>query len=357
MVDIREATASYERWLGGHLTLVTADLRAKHRHMAQAEFPFLRATFYRWCQLWRALATEERGATAVLAVGDLHIENFGTWRDAEGRLIWGINDFDEATTLPWSQDLVRLATSVHVAVTSEHLQLRRREACEALLEGYREGLERGGRAFVLEEEHPWLRGIATSELRDPRAFWDKLTAVAPLRRPDPAMVRLLTRALPKGARPIRWAHRVAGLGSLGRQRTMVIAACGGGYVAREAKRMAPSAWVWAGGTVSARLRYQEIISQAVRVLDPTVHVVDGWLVRRLAPHCARIELVDLPGQRDETRLLHAMGWETANVHLGTRGAGPRIRRDFHRRKGRWLHELSKTFVAALADDWKRWRAR
>jgi len=32
----------------------------------------------------------------VLAVGDLHVENFGTWRDAEGRLIWGVNDFDES---------------------------------------------------------------------------------------------------------------------------------------------------------------------------------------------------------------------------------------------------------------------
>jgi len=36
----------------------------------------------------------------VLAVGDLHVENFGTWRDAEGRLIWGVNDFDEAWRLP-----------------------------------------------------------------------------------------------------------------------------------------------------------------------------------------------------------------------------------------------------------------
>ena len=43
----------------------------------------------------RAAATWPR-RPAVLAVGDLHTENFGTWRDAEGRLIWGINDFDEA---------------------------------------------------------------------------------------------------------------------------------------------------------------------------------------------------------------------------------------------------------------------
>ena len=28
-------------------------------------------------------------------------ENFGTWRDADGRLVWGVNDFDEAAVMPW----------------------------------------------------------------------------------------------------------------------------------------------------------------------------------------------------------------------------------------------------------------
>ena len=45
-------------------------------------------------------------------VGDLHVENFGTWRDVEGRLVWGVNDFDEAYALPYTNDLVRLVASV-----------------------------------------------------------------------------------------------------------------------------------------------------------------------------------------------------------------------------------------------------
>jgi uncharacterized protein (DUF2252 family) len=40
-------------------------------------------------------------------VGALHVENFGTWRDIEARPIWGINDFDEATTLAYTNDLIR----------------------------------------------------------------------------------------------------------------------------------------------------------------------------------------------------------------------------------------------------------
>ena len=35
---------------------------------------------------------------------------YGTWRDTEGRLVWGINDFDEAYPSPYTNDLVRLAS-------------------------------------------------------------------------------------------------------------------------------------------------------------------------------------------------------------------------------------------------------
>jgi hypothetical protein len=354
-MDIREATRDYERWLGQRMRLVPADLREKHRQMSRAEFPFLRATFYRWCQLWQQLATDERRAPAVLAVGDLHIENFGTWRDAEGRLVWGINDFDEATTLPWSQDLVRLATSAHVAISSLHLAIKRREACDAILEGYVAGLESGGEAFVLEEQHPWLRQMATGDLRDPVAFWKKLGALPPERSPDPAAARALAEHLPERALAHRLCHRVAGLGSLGRPRVVALARWRGGYVAREAKHTAPSAWVWATGGAETRCLSDQLIARAIRVPDPTVRVVGDWLLRRLAPHCARIELADLPGDRDETRLLYSMGRETANVHLGTKGAGARILRDVRRRHGRWLHELTKTFVTALNEDWRSWQ--
>src|SRR5690242_20821723 len=116
----------------------------KHRLMAANVFSFLRATFYRWAQHWPEVCAELAGAPCVLAVGDLHVENFGTWRDAEGRLIWGINDFDEVATLPYSQDLVRLATSALIAIDESRLTLPGRRACEALLEGYTQSLREGG---------------------------------------------------------------------------------------------------------------------------------------------------------------------------------------------------------------------
>src|SRR6266849_4235763 len=74
--------------------------------MASSEFAFLRATFYRWARLFTKHCGEVCDGPKVLGVGDLHIENFGTWRDAEGRLSWGVNDFDEACLLPYTNDLV-----------------------------------------------------------------------------------------------------------------------------------------------------------------------------------------------------------------------------------------------------------
>jgi aminoglycoside/choline kinase family phosphotransferase len=92
-------------------------------------------------------------APAVLAVGDVHVENFGTWRDREGRLTWGINDFDEAYTLPYTNDLVRLASSAQLAIVAGHLSLEASAVSKAMLAGYTEGLQAGGRPFVLAEHH------------------------------------------------------------------------------------------------------------------------------------------------------------------------------------------------------------
>jgi hypothetical protein len=350
-MDIHEATVGYERWLGGHVRLVPADLERKHARMREAVFPFMRGTFYRWCQLWRELAASEATLVRVRAVGDLHLENFGTWRDVEGRLVWGINDFDEATRLPWSQDLARLATSAHLAIADEHLQLRRRDACAAILDGYREGLEQGPRPFALEERNTWLRRVATSDLRDPTAFWAKMEALRTARAPDASAVAALRRALPEPAVSARICRRVAGMGSLGRPRFVALADWRGGRVAREAKAWAPSAWVWA-----ARRPQPRGTGPVASSPDPTVRLVGRWLVRRLAPHCTRIELGDLPRERDEARLLRAMGFETANVHLGTGGAAEGIRRELRARSGaRWLDELARVLARALEQDWRAWR--
>src|SRR5215831_8851740 len=144
-MDIVKASARYEAWLAEHLPLIRADLDLKHRAMSAGLSPFLRGTFYRWADRWESIVGPAAVAPRVLAVGDLHVENFGTWRDSEGRLIWGVNDFDEAYSLPYTNDLIRLATSVHLASKENHFRTRARDACALLLQGYRDGLKARGR--------------------------------------------------------------------------------------------------------------------------------------------------------------------------------------------------------------------
>lgn len=357
-MGIRNATRLYERWLARHLELVRADIKRKHAMMAAGVFPFFRATFYRWMELWPEACRELANAPVVLAVGDLHVENFGTWRDREGRLIWGVNDFDEAYPLAWTNDLVRLATSAHLAVQTEHLSLGRREACDSILSGYREGLATQGRPFVLAEEHGWLRSILLSKLRDPVRFWKKLAALETWPRAIPRDARnALLHLLPEPKLKSRIVHRVAGLGSLGRQRFVALSDWRGGQIAREAKALAPSACcLTAARTGQPPIYYRAIIDNAVRVPDPFVDARDKWLVRRLAPDCTRVELADLPEGHDESALLHAMGFETANVHLGSKNTRIAILRDIDKRPKDWLHKAVKRMARLVMEEWSDWRA-
>ncbi|HEX2647971.1 MAG TPA: DUF2252 family protein, partial [Candidatus Dormibacteraeota bacterium] len=73
--EITDATRSFERWLGDRQRLRRDDLEFKHQQMAADAFSFLRATFYRWAELWSEELPELGDAPRVLAVGDLHVEN------------------------------------------------------------------------------------------------------------------------------------------------------------------------------------------------------------------------------------------------------------------------------------------
>jgi hypothetical protein len=354
-MHVIEATQLYEGWMAAQIPVVHDDVALKHKRMAEAAFPFLRATFYRWAQLWPTICDGLVGAPEVLAVGDLHIENFGTWRDAEGRLVWGINDFDEACRMPYPVDLVRLAASAIVAGKEQHLEIAAGDACEALLDGYGESIAVGGKAFVLEESHHALREMALGAERDPVRFWTKMTSWHDCHGMPPEVAALLRQNLPAPDLPCRIVHRVAGLGSLGRPRYVALATWHHGLVAREAKAMLPSAWGWALGKPAGHCQYDAILRQAVRSPDPFVALAGNWLVRRLAPHCSRIEIADFPARRDARRILHAMGCETANVHAGAHAAVAAIKTDLERRPSRWLHDAAHAMVDATLADWKAWR--
>jgi len=356
-MNIVKATRQYERWLSAHTSVVAADLHLKHERMAADQFSFFRATFYRWMQLWSEVCSSLNEAPHLLAVGDLHVENFGTWRDIEGRLVWGVNDFDEAFPLPYAIDLVRLATSAMLAVEAGHADVKPHEICDEIVAGYSEALADRGKPFVLEEEYPWLRQVAVTTLRDPEHFWKKLTSLQPIRREIPQSAgKALEQALPSPGLQYRVLRRVAGLGSLGRQRFVALAEFEGGKLAREAKALLPSAVTWANGSRrSTGTYYEQIATRAVRCVDPYLFVRKKWIVRRLSPYCSRIELTMLPANREDCRLLSSMGYETGNIHLGTPKAIKAVQKHLKKQKGDWLLKASNDMLKAVKKDWHAWR--
>ena len=109
-----------------------------------------------------------------------------------------MNDFDEAATLPYTQDLVRLGASALVAIEESRLTLSGRSACEAILEGYADALRQGGGPAVLAERYRWLRDLTIVRLKDQRPYWDTMRGLRSASgRVPPAVRRLLQAAMPE----------------------------------------------------------------------------------------------------------------------------------------------------------------
>ena len=180
---------------------------------------FFRGTYYRWAQLWPEVCKELRNAPKLLGVGDLHVGSYGTWRDSEGRLCWGVDDFDDSYPLPYTSDLVRLAASVKMVTDSKDLTIKFRAGCDAILEGYKRSLKEGGCPFVLAEHERNLERLGIDAIKPPQDFWKTMLrnpAVNQHQIPSDARKALEETLPPKVA--YRVVRRKAGMGSLGQLR-------------------------------------------------------------------------------------------------------------------------------------------
>lgn len=355
-MNILTATKDFEDWVSRHIHIIKTQLSDKHKQMAESPVQFLRGTFYRWTQVFPEICPELRRAPAVLAVGDLHIASFGTWRDGFGRLIWGIDDFDEAYPLPYANDLVRLAVSAILDASEGEIKVGLGNVVDVILDGYRTCLAAAGKPFVLEEKHKWLRSIALNCLDIPEDFWEKMDSLPTSRTSLPTDARkAIARLLPASKLPYRVVRRIAGIGSLGHPRHVAIADWQGGQIALEAKAAIPSACLWARPAASSRIYYQLALDQAIRCPDPFVRLSGKWLVRQLAPDSSPIDIETMDGLKDQDKLLHAMAWEAANVHLGSARAPAQITEDLNSRSGKWLRTAVKDMAAAVLSDWKEWK--
>jgi uncharacterized protein (DUF2252 family) len=88
--------------------------RTKFRKMAADPIAFYRGSaclFYADVARLEDPWVDDRGSR-IWIQGDLHAENFGTYLDSDGRLVFDVNDFDEAYLGHWTWDLQRFAASL-----------------------------------------------------------------------------------------------------------------------------------------------------------------------------------------------------------------------------------------------------
>ena len=88
--------------------------RRKYRTMATDPHAFYRGTA---CLFYADVTAEDdpfcdERSGRIWVHGDLHVENFGTYLNSDGRLVFDINDFDEAYLGRFTWDLQRFAASL-----------------------------------------------------------------------------------------------------------------------------------------------------------------------------------------------------------------------------------------------------
>ncbi|CAM3901644.1 DUF2252 domain-containing protein [Smaragdicoccus niigatensis] len=96
-----------------------AAFRVKFRKMAASPFAFYRGTAGLFYSDVTSAPYDSYGngylndqTSRVWIHGDLHAENFGTYLNSEGRLVFNVNDFDEAYVGAFTWDVQRLAASI-----------------------------------------------------------------------------------------------------------------------------------------------------------------------------------------------------------------------------------------------------
>jgi uncharacterized protein (DUF2252 family) len=222
-------------------------LALKYRNMRSDPFVFLRAT----CHLFYARLPLEpvlRKVPAAWACGDLHLENVGSYKGDNRQVYFDLNDFDEALLAPLTWDAVRCLTSILVGRNSMGLGARSAEVseqlCEVFLDAYAQALADGKARWVERETAPPPVGDLLQAVRSRQrpAFLDTRTVMKgrsrriridgrkALAATPEQRERVLdffrhfapTQAVPRFYDVLDVARRIAGNGSLGVDRYIVL---------------------------------------------------------------------------------------------------------------------------------------
>lgn len=241
-------------------------LALKYHALRQSPFAFLRGT----CHLFHADLPDDRllvGAPLVWACGDLHLENFGTYKGDNRLVYFDLNDFDEGALAPCTWEILRLQTSILVAAPQFGVEPKlARGLAKNCLSAYRQALQAGKARWIDRDGATGLIGDLFDSLksRKRRDFVESRTELKGKRR----LLRTDgKRALPVTPEdrdkvlafmaafaaqqenaafftPLDVARRIAGTGSLGVERYVILVEGKGGvdgHYLLDLKQSLPSA--------------------------------------------------------------------------------------------------------------------
>ncbi len=220
-------------------------LAMKYFAMRQNAFAFMRGSCHLFYQDWPAADNQLNAAPLAWISGDLHLENFGCYKGDNRLVYFDLNDFDEAVLAPASWELGRWLTSIMVAASP--LQVSDNDAlelCQLGLDSYAAALTTG-KARWLEREtaRGMIRDLLNPlTLRDRSTYLGSRTKLSNCKRiikldgkralalaaQEKASVMSFVEEFAKQQadpifyRPIDAARRVAGTGSLGVARYVIL---------------------------------------------------------------------------------------------------------------------------------------
>jgi uncharacterized protein (DUF2252 family) len=127
--------------------------RKKFDVLAADLFKFFRGTALLF---YRDMAGQDPNMPTVMALGDVHPENFGVMPDEHGAPIFGVNDFDEAAYAPFTWDIKRGAVGFWIAARQEGgmKRAKRRRVVERFVTGYLDAMQ-GYAEHATERDNAW----------------------------------------------------------------------------------------------------------------------------------------------------------------------------------------------------------
>ena len=152
-------------------------LALKYGKMAQSAFLFTRGADHLFYDALPDLPLF-RAAPLAWCCGDLHIENFGSYKGDNRQVYFDINDFDEAALAPASWDMVRLLSSIQSGADALRATPQQaRDVSRSCLDAYRRALAAGKPLWVERETSTGLVNDLLSGLRERAraSFLDKRT--------------------------------------------------------------------------------------------------------------------------------------------------------------------------------------